>query len=288
MGGYNGTNYLSSCEIFDPGIRDTLTGLGVWEITASLSIPRASHSSCVITDIKPYVIAIGGENNTGDLVSIEEYDIGLGYRSEWQSQIHNYPGVTLISDSMVIEGKLFRGVSEADGGNHCHIMSTDHPIISLLRVSGGNFMSNGGGEFLYMPLSSSWSDNHTIVHTRDLPEGYYQLWSIVNGIPCKWYEECTLVEEDDAKSQEFGSLQVFPNPTTVKKGIEFQITGILGSQKVSLQIYDLSGRLVKKEILSIKDKVIKLNNLKSGIYFYRVNIKVKNKDIEKRGKFIIL
>jgi hypothetical protein len=271
-GGQNASGYLSSCEVYDPALHQ-------WkdDTSAVLSSGRAYHSSVLIPDTMPFVLAIGGQDGSGYLNSIEEYDVGLGYRSIWQSTITNHPSMIHISDSMHIDGTLFRGVSEADGGNYCHVSSNDHPIISYVRVGGGNWQGNGGGEILHMPLSSSWDTAHTDVHPEIADfQGYYRLWSIVNGIPCKWYKECTPsgVEEREQSTVHRPQSTVFPNPTTTEAGISLQLPVVGEDSKINLTIYDLSGRVVRSVRLnaeSITEQTVKLSGLQPGIYFYKLD-----------------
>ena len=295
-GGNGGSN---SCETYDPATQGWTT-----DYTGTLITGRAYHSSVLITDTMPFILAIGGKSGASYLNSIEEYDVGLGYRSIWQSTITNYPAVTTITGGMNIQGTLFRGVSEADGGNYCHITSNDHPIISLVRVGGGNWQGNGGGEIMYMPLSSDWDETHTKVHPEITDfHGYYRLWSIVNGIPCKWYEECPAgIEESPQSTVHSPQLRVYPNPATTKTGVRFTVHSSQFTDKnrqpstvnCQLKIYDLSGRLVRS--LTIHDSQLTINEVtwdrrdsqgrkvKSGVYFYSV----KYKDSENKGKFVIL
>jgi hypothetical protein len=275
-GGYNGSSYLSSFEIYDPAISQ-------WklETTATLNPARAYHSSVLVPDEKPYVIVIGGTNGTY-LNSIQEYDVGLEYRDIWQSTITSHPSVTQISDPMPITGMLFRGVSEADAGSHCHIVSNDHPIISLVRVGGGNWQGNGGGDIMYMPLSSSWNDVHTNVHPPDsLPDGHYRLWSIVNGIPCKWYKGCVGVEDSQQSTVYSPQFSVFPNPSISNAGVSFGFKpSTVDHGPLTLDIYDLGGRLVRTLNLCNLDQSVKSvlwdgtddsgQRVKSGIYLCKL------------------
>jgi hypothetical protein len=268
-GGYDGTGCLSSCEVYDPATQ-------TWETTGSLNTARGYHASVLVPGDKPYVIATGGENNGQLLNSIETYDVGLGYLPQWQSEITNYPSIVSISDSMRVEGKLFRGVSEADGGNHCHVMSSDHPIMSLLRVGGGNFQGNGGGDILYMPPSSSWSETHTVVHPQtDAPKGLYRMWSVVNGIPCKWYSTCVAAEESRQSTDNGPQLTVFPNPSTSGAGVHLRLgLSTMDSGPSTLTIYDLAGRLVRSlEITRSTDQQMTemtVDGLKAGVYFCKI------------------
>jgi N-acetylneuraminic acid mutarotase len=283
-GGQDASGYLSSSEVYDPALHQ-------WkdDTSAVLSSPRAYHSSVLIPDTMPFVLAIGGTDGSY-LNSIEEYDVGLGYRSIWQSTITNHPSIVRMSDSMHIDGTLFRGVSEADGGNYCHISSNDHPVISYVRVGGGNWQGNGGGEILHMPLSSSWDTAHTDVHPEIADfQGYYRLWSIVNGIPCKWYGPCTPsgVKEDSRSRVQGARYRVYPNPTTAAAGINLQLPTIGKDSRINLTIYDLSGRVLRSMELnaeSITEQTIKLSGLQPGIYFYKIN----NEDHELKGKFTVV
>jgi hypothetical protein len=284
-GGYNGATFLSSCEVYDPCI--PIAYAPNWKLTVPLNTGRAFHSSCNIAELKPYVIAIGGKAaGTGFSNSIEEYDIGLGYWPEWQSTITNYQPVTHITDSMYIQGTLFRGVSEADGGNHCHIVSTDHPVMSLLRITGGNWQSNGGGGIMYMPQSSSWDQAHTCVHTPNPAQGYYMLWSIVNAIPCKWHHDCPIGTEQIERSTDCNpQLSVFPNPSTSGSGVHFRFgISTVNYGLSTVTIYDLSGRLVKRSRLRHPESSVKISDLEPGAYFYRIS----HEGAETKGKFVVL
>jgi hypothetical protein len=291
-GGWNGSDYTASCEMWDPAAEwDEGTDTHGWKVTASLGAARGYHSSALIPDEKPYVLVIGGTNSSAPLNSIEEYDVGLGYLRSWQSTITNQKPVTEVSSSMHIEGTLFRGLSEADGGNHCHIANNDHPIISLVRIGGGNWQGNGGGELLYMPFSHSWDQSHTDVYLpTDAPSGYYRLWSIVNGIPCKWYEECLDVEDSPQSTVHSPQFSVFPNPATHNTVVKFVVRSsqFVEGKSLTLKIHDLSGRVVRTLPFNYSTiqpfNQITVSGLNPGIYF----CSVKSGDTELRSKFTIV
>ncbi|MFA5031980.1 MAG: kelch repeat-containing protein [bacterium] len=293
-GGTDGTNYFASSELWDPAAElDRATGKHGWKVSANLGTGRAYHSSILVPYLKPYVYTIGGSTGGSVLSSVEQYDIGLGYQSIWQSTITNYKSVTQISPTMNMSGTLLRGVSEADGGNYCHVASNDHPIISLVRAGGGNWQGNGGGEIMLMPHSVSWDSAHTNVVGLPTVSGYYRLWSIVNGIPCKWDWNCSAGKEETQNSNlKTQRLEIYPNPATTS--VNFKLSVNNGELDISLRIYDLSGRLIKNLAISSnrKNSVTTSWNgidntgkrVKSGIYFYSI----KCKDSEYRGKFTIL
>jgi N-acetylneuraminic acid mutarotase len=286
IGGYDGTNYLGSCEIWDPAAeRDTIAEdifVHKWKFSAELEVARAYHASVLIPTDRPYVFSIGGETNGPVNNRIDWWDVGLGYRKEWQSTINSHPSITEISSPMYIRGNLFRGVSEADGGNYCHIVSSDHPIMTLLRIGGGNWQGNGGGNVLYMPLSDSWSDKHTNIYPPVNLDGYYRIWAVVNGIPTKWYEECRIKIEEETEETNLGIIyELFPNPS-LNGSIKLKIRNV--KERMVIKIYDCTGRIAQRIVNNIGNKEIKIGNLRSGIYFYRI----EGKTFTKKGKFIVL
>ncbi|MFA5033905.1 MAG: kelch repeat-containing protein [bacterium] len=281
-----GNGDLASCELYDPATN-------AWSNTGTFGPGRSCHSTVLVPYTKPFVYAIGGTSGSTALSSIDRFDFGLGYESNWQSTINSHYSIIPISSTMNIKGSLFRDITEADGGNHCHTASTDHPIISLVRIGGGNFQSNGGGDIITMPLSSYWDTANTTVHPKVSDfAGYYRLWSIVNGIPCKWWAECAGVEENTDKTlNEDTDIKVFPIPATTS-GINFQLTKKT-LNPVNLYIYDLSGSLVKSILFATPGTVNTIcwngrNNdgkkVQTGIYFYSVN----GEGFAHKGKFIIV
>ncbi|MBI4722106.1 MAG: T9SS type A sorting domain-containing protein [Candidatus Stahlbacteria bacterium] len=275
----NGTNYLGGSEIWDPAAeRDTLTNRHNWK-TSGFGTPKGYQASVLVPIVKPYLISIGGGTDGGGVINnIDRWDVGLGYISPWQSTISSHPSVTPISSPMIVQGTLFRGVSEADGGNYCHIVSSDHPVMTLLRTGGGNYQGNGGGDILYMPLSNNWNETQTNIYPPTNLNGYYKIWAVVNGIPTKWYWVCADVEENSKQGSFVPS--VFPSPSM--GSVMFKI----GNVKVNtdITIYDCAGRIVRSITATPRTKEIKLNGLKTGIYFYRI----ENNLSTGKGKFVVL
>ncbi|MDD2889277.1 MAG: kelch repeat-containing protein [bacterium] len=281
-GGYDGTNYTTSAEIWDPAAEfDSTLNIHNWKITAQLPTARAYQSSVLVTDLQPYILVIGGKN-TSYVGAIEEYDVGLSYDRNWQPTITSSPSVTHVTSPMTINGTLFRGVSEADGGNYCHITSNDHPIVSIVRIGGGNWQSNGGGDMLYTPNSSLWSETSTTINPPvGFADGYYRLWVIANGIPSKWYEGCATGTEEKSNPQskiQNPQLEISPNPFTSTTVISYSgisylrnnsnnnsTKGTVGKQ-ANIKIYDISGKLLEE----VKDNIIG-ENLKAGIYFVKID-----------------
>jgi hypothetical protein len=291
-GGWDGSTYFSSNEIWDPGVLDPWIGTHEWKtVPGALAIAKAYHGSVLIPADKPYILAIGGYNASYSN-SIERFDVGLGYIPSWQSTITNHPAITNISSAMHVEGTLFRGISEADGGNHCHVGCNDRPIISLVRAGGGNWQGNGGGEIMCIPRSTSWNTAHTDVSVQVSSfAGFYRLWSIVNGIPCKWYEACLNVEEHEkAESRELKAetVRVYPNPATHSTAVEFvvQSSEFVDGKPLGLEIYDLTGRSVRS--FSLSHSRLTIHDLKPGVYFYKIHCHSELVSESITGKFTIV
>ncbi|MDD5530241.1 MAG: kelch repeat-containing protein [bacterium] len=272
---------IASCELYDPATNK-------WTNTGAFTSGRSYHSTVLVPDIKPFVYAIGGNSGSSALSSIERFDFGLGYQAGWQSKITNYPSITPISSTMNIEGSLFRDITEADGGNHCHASNTDHPIISLVRIGGGNFQGNGGGDIITMPSSSYWDTSHTTVHPQVSDfYGYYRLWSIVNGIPCKWEKSIGIEEPSNPKSNPKSKIQnlkldVSQNPFSKSTVITYHLSELTtdppqAEPLTTLCIYDLSGRCVKTLVNGEKpagsySTTLNAQDLKTGIYFVKLTV----------------
>lgn len=245
-----GAGDLNSCEIYDPATN-------AWTSTGTFGPGRGYHASVLVPYLHPYVYVIGGSSGSSPISSIDRFDFGLGYEEDWQSRILNYSAATSITPTMSISGSLFRGFSEGDGGNNCYIANTDHPIISLVRIGGGNWQGNGGGDILNMPLSSYWDTASTMVHPQIADfRGYYRLWSIVNGIPCKWYKLSPGVEE---------------NPKCLMLNAELKIIkdkiylAVENRMEVELKLYDLCGRM---------REVVYTGTLTKGNYIFTPNIRI--------------
>jgi Tol biopolymer transport system component len=127
----------------------------------------------------------------------------------------------------------------------------------IYRVS-----SSGGAE---IPLTSDnyhryypqWSpDGDWIVYRKDDATGYHQIYKISSG---------TGIEETERVNNQTGTIRVYPNPFTTMVNIEY--SGIRGVDKISMQVYDISGRLIK----TLTTNNISLGaDLSPGVYFLKV------------------
>jgi len=69
-GGYDGTNYLSTAELYDPAA-------GIWTPTGTLNFARRGHTAAFLPNGR--VLVVGGVVTNGTyLVSAESYDPATG------------------------------------------------------------------------------------------------------------------------------------------------------------------------------------------------------------------
>jgi hypothetical protein len=68
------------------------------------------------------------------------------------------------------------------------------------------------------------------------------------------------------------SLHIYPNPVNDKLYIETQTL----TQTLNIEIYDIYGRCQQLSAVSSQSSVIDLSNLKSGIYFVKINTEEGN------------
>lgn len=79
------------------------------------------------------------------------------------------------------------------------------------------------------------------------------------------------------------SVVVFPNPA--KDGIEFKIQNSKNNfQNVQVKIFDVLGKEIKNQFFENGDLKVKVSNLQSGIYFYKIS---GNGENIKTGKLVI-
>ncbi len=117
----------------------------------------------------------------------------------------------------------------------------------------------------------------------EVPLGNYSGQNIIIGFATEWDDQMAYVDYDnflvvDSSAQVNGVLTVntvkpdfliYPNPTS---GI-FKVQKINSSQEaLELSVYDISGKKVKSQIITPKDKelIIDIENEKSGVYFIQV------------------
>jgi hypothetical protein len=158
-------------ELYDPAS-------GTWTETGSLATGRLSHTATLLTDGK--LLVVGGIDSScfcAALASAELYDVGLGFRSDWQPEIDRAPRKLLAGSRLILKGSRFQGISQASGGAF-QDSSTNYPIVQL------RCLDNSQVAFLPVDPVRGWSDTRfRSVPVRDFPLGPALVTVFTNGIP---------------------------------------------------------------------------------------------------------
>jgi hypothetical protein len=75
-------------------------------------------------------------------------------------------------------------------------------------------------------------------------------------------------EISNFKLETSNKITVYPNPTSNEVNIAHNLNVVNG--KIMFEVYNMMGVMVINEVLSSTNNTIKVNNLKSGIYFYSI------------------
>ena len=158
-------------ELYDPAS-------GTWTETGSLATGRLSHTATLLADGK--LLVVGGIDSScfcAALASAELYDVGLGFRSDWQPEIDRAPRKLLAGNRLILKGSRFQGISQASGGAF-QDSSTNYPIVQL------RCLDNSQVAFLPVDPVRGWSDTRfRSVPVRDFPLGPALVTVFTNGIP---------------------------------------------------------------------------------------------------------
>jgi hypothetical protein len=163
-GGYDGTNYLSSVEWYDPPS-------GMWTVGGTLNTPRSEHTSVLLPDGN--LLIAGGLNNNGPVTNAELYAIGPAFTNSWRPRIVSLVSPLALGGSLVITGAQFRGFAEDSSGN-TQDSPTDYPLVQLRSL--------GNGQIQYLS-ATNWSTNSfASAPVWGFPPGNALATVFVNGI----------------------------------------------------------------------------------------------------------
>ena len=159
-----GFSHLASVELYDPA-------KGLWTATTSMTTNRLSGTATLLGNGK--VLATGGDPSF--ITSAEIYDAGVGFSASWQPQITTFTSPLSAGGSLTLGGSLFRGISEASGGNGTQDSPSDLPVVQLRSIDGG---------LTTLLLPTTWSaTSYGSAQITNFPVGYALVTMFVNGIP---------------------------------------------------------------------------------------------------------
>lgn len=145
---------------------------------------------------------------------------------------------------------------------------SDEMEMYLLDIGSGISAHPSGG---VPPYSFEWNTGDTIFYIDSLQTGHYSVIARdVNG--CSTYEEIDYYHPDGIDESNIRAFQLFPNPFTETTTLQLEEA----PANATLDIIDLSGKLLRSENISGKKQVvIERKQLSSGTYFLRIAEKDK-------------
>ncbi len=156
--------HLASAELYDPTT-------GLWTTTTPMTTNRLGGTATLLGNGK--VLATGGDG--AFITSAEIFDAGLGFSASWQPQIATFTSPLSTGGSLVLGGSLFRGISEASGGNGSQDSPGDIPVVQLRSI-------DGGVTSFLLPTNFS-ATSYGSAQVSSFPVGYALVTMFVNGIP---------------------------------------------------------------------------------------------------------
>lgn len=214
--------------------------------------------------------------------------------------IHRRPAVTSRQHSVQSRVPWFNGTTPTDprvgftGSPTTGIQSRANSFIAGVFVTGNNFGTNMTGKFLYADYVRNWinvatmnstntpwfsdvslfaqsSISNGIVHLVQNPlDGSVYTTNINDGTIRRIYYDNVL----NVENTELNKTNIYPNPSTNKLYIKNL------KEKVTLEIFNTSGQLVISKEYDNSQEGINFN-LKSGLYFIKINSKTTNYPVQK-------
>ncbi|RVT75736.1 HYR domain-containing protein [Flavobacterium sufflavum] len=184
-GGYNGSSFLSSCELYDPVTN-------IWSPAASMTVGRYNHTATLLSNGK--VLVTGGYGGGGNLSSCELYDPLTNSWSAAASMLESrsYPTATLLSNGKVLVAggtngsgvlascELYDPVTNTWSTAASMAVSRYYHTTTFLPngrvfVTGGTNGSSLSSCELYDPVANSWSAAASMADSR-----YYQTATLLS------------------------------------------------------------------------------------------------------------
>lgn len=165
VGGHGDSGDVSTSELYDPA-------KGTWDLTAPVTTARYNHSAVLL--MTGQILIAGGLSGGTATNSVELYDRGLGFKAAWQPLISTNSVSMPTGSAFTLIGSLFKGISEASGGNTAN-SSSNYPLVQLRSFDSSH---------VQWVTPVSWIDvNFTSAPVSGLPFGPTLMTMFTNGIP---------------------------------------------------------------------------------------------------------
>ena len=149
--------------------------------------------------------------------------------------------------------------------------------VNWIKVS-GLYTAIGGEK--YITIGNFKDDSNTVIQLVDASNPF-------NG--CYYYiDDVSIIDCEDtinsiSKNINVSLFSLFPNPNNGQMSFEYTVKP---KDRVEINIYDITGKLVKKYILNPNNNYLQINtNLIEGIYLYQI---IVNESIVKSDKIVII
>lgn len=158
-----------------------------------------------------------------------------------------------------------------------------HQVSNIILKSDGNFVAVGALQGFWGFSQNGfiieldhlgeevWSEDFTslnqqiasIKHTSD--GGYILAGAAAEGMLLKKIGGTTSIKNNELSKFD---IEIFPNPMTSQTTFKSKKSNI---KNITLQVFDVMGKIVREETYSSSTFVFYKKNLSSGIYFYKIN-----------------
>jgi hypothetical protein len=122
-------------------------------------------------------VLVAGGQASGYVIlsSVELYDVGLGFSSDWQPKIDSLKLTG--GKRLLLKGSLFQGISQASSGN-TQDSSSNYPIVQLRSIDNSQVV------FAPVDPAKGWSDtSFASLSVKGFPHGPALVTVFTNGIP---------------------------------------------------------------------------------------------------------
>ncbi len=241
------------------------------------SISLQEPTQLVVTVTASDVLCHGESTGTG---TVSASGGTPGYAFAWSN------GSSQPTMNNVPQGTYNLTVTDIEGCNVQETLTIGEPDILALSISSTSITSPCNGTALITitggvtPYSYQWDDGQSTATATGLCAGNYTV-TVTDTNGCTMVATTSIANavtaiEDIIRNADF---RVYPNPS--KGDIVFDIPGI---DNCSVNLYDVTGKLIFKQNPEEKDRIELSVNLSPGLYFYEISS--QNRIVHK-GKLIV-